>query len=154
MSYAIVYSDNELYHHGIKGQKWGVRRYQNTDGTRTSLGKSRAFNKTARKIEKGKKLEERGVTRTKAVASAAIGIGAAYLGKKLLTKGLLKSVLNSDLDATNDESMIKLGKSAIAYLLATSAISGMAIGNVIKQGSNISNINAYEAAKDYKENNK
>lgn len=25
---------NELYHHGIKGQKWGVRRFQNYDGTR------------------------------------------------------------------------------------------------------------------------
>lgn len=28
-----VYS-NELYHHGVKGQKWGIRRYQNYDGTR------------------------------------------------------------------------------------------------------------------------
>ena len=32
---------NELYHHGVKGQKWGVRRFQNKDGTLTNLGKSR-----------------------------------------------------------------------------------------------------------------
>ena len=31
----------ELYHHGIKGQKWGVRRYQNADGSLTSAGKKR-----------------------------------------------------------------------------------------------------------------
>lgn len=30
-----------LQHHGIKGQKWGVRRYQNEDGTLTALGKLR-----------------------------------------------------------------------------------------------------------------
>lgn len=32
---------NELYHHGIKGQKWGIRRYQNLDGTLTAAGKER-----------------------------------------------------------------------------------------------------------------
>lgn len=31
--------DGILYHHGVKGQKWGVRRYQNTDGSLTSAGK-------------------------------------------------------------------------------------------------------------------
>ena len=30
-----------LVHHGIIGQKWGVRRYQNTDGSYTSAGKNR-----------------------------------------------------------------------------------------------------------------
>ena len=32
---------NELYHHGIKGKKWGVRRYQNKDGSLTAAGKRR-----------------------------------------------------------------------------------------------------------------
>ena len=31
----------ELYHSGIKGQKWGVRRFQNEDGTLTEAGKAR-----------------------------------------------------------------------------------------------------------------
>lgn len=33
--------NNYIYHHGIKGQKWGVRRYQNPDGTLTPAGKKR-----------------------------------------------------------------------------------------------------------------
>lgn len=31
----------ELYHHGVKGQKWGVRRYQNADGSLTAKGRAK-----------------------------------------------------------------------------------------------------------------
>lgn len=39
---------NELYHYGVKGQKWGVRRYQYADGSYTPAGKKR-YNATKNK---------------------------------------------------------------------------------------------------------
>lgn len=41
---------DELYHWGIKGQKWGVRRYQNKDGSLTPAGRKKYGSDDNRKV--------------------------------------------------------------------------------------------------------
>lgn len=48
-------TNNHLEHHGIKGQQWGVRRYQNPDGTLTAEGRKR-YNSDDEVIQKGTKI--------------------------------------------------------------------------------------------------
>jgi hypothetical protein len=77
------YSD-ELYHHGILGMKWGIRRYQNKDGSLTPAGKKRYDKDVALWGQKGadriaNRMKE-GDTHKKAVKKEvsrdlAIGIG-------------------------------------------------------------------------------
>lgn len=65
--------NNELYHHGVKGMRWGVRLYQRKDGSLTKLGKKRRA-KLENKLEKlgGGKKESDGdsgaATRKKSVS--------------------------------------------------------------------------------------
>ena len=55
MDYILTYEGgDELYHHGIKGMRWGVRRYQNYDGSYTKKGLAR-YNKASERYEASKK---------------------------------------------------------------------------------------------------
>ena len=78
--------NDELYHYGILGMKWGVRRYQNEDGTWTNRGKSRRRSEPHSKKKLTKKQKERikKIAKGAAIGTAVIGgtIGGALLAKK------------------------------------------------------------------------
>lgn len=53
--YSALESSDYFEHHGIKGQKWGIRRYQNEDGTYTEEGKKRYFDSDGKLNAEGRK---------------------------------------------------------------------------------------------------
>lgn len=52
--YQNIYTapNDYLIHHGIKGQKWGIRRYQNPDGTLTPAGRERYYKDRVKQLKK------------------------------------------------------------------------------------------------------
>lgn len=89
---------DELKHYGVKGMKWGVRRYQNKDGSLTAQGKSRYSSNSSSKnfIEKvyNKKvssLPKAGSVETQALLLSTV---AAYYISKSSRKSLTKKYSN------------------------------------------------------------
>lgn len=86
-----------IIHHGVPGMKWGVRRYQNKDGTLTSAGKQHSKeNRMASNIyEKAKRDEPAITSKVKSVAKAA-GCKMYGLEHRLKTKESLARKINAD----------------------------------------------------------
>lgn len=64
--------NNELYHHGVKGMKWGVRRYQNKDGSLTDAGKKHLNTYKGKEINRAERKWDKAIKRTSKKASKAV----------------------------------------------------------------------------------
>lgn len=85
---AYVENDyNSLYHYGIRGQKWGIRRYQNPDGSLTPEGRARYLNPDGSLNERGRKELGRQYLKDRKYAGRVAGgllgtAAAAYYAKE------------------------------------------------------------------------
>jgi len=105
--------DDYLAHHGIKGQHWGTRRFQNEDGTLTSAGKARynspeGGTRLSGSVAETKKLSGRNSNGTikkiaKAAAITAAAAGIAYASYRISKNGniSLNDLKGKGIDAIN-----------------------------------------------------
>lgn len=110
---------NELYHHGIRGQKWGVRRFQNKDGSLTKLGQKR--------VDKAQKQAD------KAAKKANKASGIAVKRKTVVEKSQPDEPVNpNDLNARfkqmTGENVKSGGRGRLSELAGIAGIAGVVGG--------------------------
>lgn len=109
----------KLYHHGIKGQKWGVRRYQNEDGSLT---------------EEGEQLQTAG--RIGTVVGAVTGLTVGYnVARKALAKHTWTDYHDGRgfISAVSGESLSSLEKKSIFKTVGAAFVGGF-LGKHIAKG--------------------
>lgn len=107
MTYIRVANTEYLAHHGIPGQKWGVRRYQNQDGTLTNAGLARdrkAREKEVRRENRQKQSEAKRAARSSNSFSAKQKTGGSAFASKYAPTGLKNGRLIQEAHANSKES--------------------------------------------------
>lgn len=105
---------NDLYHYGIKGMKWGVRRFQNPDGSYTSAGRARynlGSSSKGRQEPKNKNGRSKGSgTNLRAAKSASeetskMSRQAANMLRKSASKSRARKQTHTDLSRMSDQEL-------------------------------------------------
>lgn len=133
MSYNIIFTD-ELYHHGVKGQKWGIRRYQNLDGSYKSgaqgrynddgspgVNKNRKTNGSSsiKKTSGGSKVSKNnGKPKKKMSTKKKVAIGLGVAGTALAAYGAYK--YSKHIKDKASKQIIANGEAAYDKLMAKS----------------------------------
>lgn len=106
-----------LTHHGILGMKWGVRRYQNEDGTLTADGKARLASRSAKFVRKSEK--HKSTSKKRFVSTAVSGVSYGVLKSLVETtvKGAAADIIiNEGIKAAADVAGIITGFAAVSTL--------------------------------------
>lgn len=88
--------EHELYHYGIKGQKWGVRRYQNKNGSLTPAGKKRAA-----------EYESKSKAHVSAINSSTTRLGKNYHNRQAYKNDIKAGKLRAKDSSVNDSTLKK-----------------------------------------------
>ena len=148
---SLYLQEDELAHHGVLGMHWGVRRYQNKDGSLTNAGKKKMKRATVvddasghhwnQTSDKSKKLADKAAETKWSNTSTAKKLGAlvvnnintpAYTMQRARGEGKIKSWLKANINIGSIAgSMVgAAGGQAISYMLGGDQLAGSAIGAI------------------------
>ena len=149
--YGIKRYSSALSHHGIKGQKWGIRRFQKEDGSLTNAGQKRYYTKDGKSVKYGIRgmrgigasYDER-VARGRALKANGGSTGhaiGAYIGR-----GFVNSLAMAPLATIAAKRQITVGRNVVTSMYSAASF-GIGVANIVRTYQDIADMKAYEGSR-------